>query len=206
VDSVIVKDKMSPVLTSDIALNRNRFTELSGDRHFRRYATDLFHQQCWCWGQDVLRPEGNWLLEVGFERIPPPPKRKDCSSSVYQLALSGGRCVILRGFGAFYGDPELGGIFLPRNQFAPSYFLRPILDCPPWSDSDLPKLEPPSNKNLDRCVRLTSQLCEWMHVYEVNVLTYLGLEHRRQTLATWPRGKRSLVNAEKLAAAWRRLS
>lgn len=169
-------------------------------------ANDQFNQQCWCWGRDILRPEGNWLLEVGFERIPPPPGRKDCSSSVYQLLLSGGRSVVLRGFGAFFGDPDFGGVFLSRNKFEPGYLSRPALDCPPWSDSDLPKMENLSRKNLDHCSRLISQLFLWMHEYEANVLRCLGLEYRQASLSSWPRGKRTLVCAEDFADAWRTLS
>ncbi|WDI42502.1 hypothetical protein [Bremerella sp. P1] len=171
-----------------------------------RSATDLFNQQCWCWGRDILRPEGNWLLDIGFQRIPPPPERKDCSSSVYQLLLSGGRCVVLRGFGAFYGDPCFGGVFLSRNKFEPSYLSRPALDCPPWSDSDLPKMEQFSPGNLGRCLDLIGGFFQWVHEYEANVLKRLGLEYRRATLSSWPRGKRTLIPAEEFAAAWQRLS
>ncbi|PQO27284.1 hypothetical protein C5Y96_17215 [Blastopirellula marina] len=169
-------------------------------------ATDLFNQQCWCWGRDIVRPEGNWLLEVGFERIPPPPERTDCSSSVYQLLLSGGRRVVLRGFGTFFGNPDFGGVFLSRNKFVPGYSSRPVLDRPPWSDTDLPEMEHLSQMNVDRCLGLTSEFFLWIHEYEANVLRHLGLEYRQATLSSWPRGKRTLVGAEDFAASWQRLS
>ena len=77
------------------------------------HAVGLLSQQAWCWGRDIQRPEGNWLLEIGFDRIEPPADRKNCSS-VYSLQLPRGRCVVLRGFGAFYGDRRRGGLELPE--------------------------------------------------------------------------------------------
>lgn len=69
-------------------------------RELRTQVVNLFSQQIWCWGQDVLCSEGNWLLELGFERIQPPKNRESCSS-VYVLELPRDRRVILRGFGVF---------------------------------------------------------------------------------------------------------
>ena len=44
------------------------------------HPVDLFSQQIWCWGCDIRRPEGNWLVELGFERMAPPANRESCSS------------------------------------------------------------------------------------------------------------------------------
>ena len=48
------------------------------------HAVGLLSQQIWCWGKDILRSEGNWLLHQGFTRLEPPVDREDCSS-VYTL-------------------------------------------------------------------------------------------------------------------------
>ncbi|HCK70757.1 MAG TPA: hypothetical protein DHW38_04195, partial [Planctomycetaceae bacterium] len=56
----------------------------------------------------------------GFRQFEPPESRKDCSS-VYSLELPDERVVVLRGFGVFYGDNRLGGIFMPRYEFRPMY-------------------------------------------------------------------------------------
>ena len=108
-----------------------------------QHAVDLLSQQVWCWGRDILRPEGNWLLEIGFDCIEPPADRKEYHS-VYSLELPRGRCVILRGFGAFYGDLRRGGVFLPRYEFRPRYTNHATLERPPWSDADLPNLNGPT--------------------------------------------------------------
>ena len=168
-------------------------------------AIGLLSQQVWCWGQDILRPKGNWLLETGFARLTPPEDRKDCSS-VYALELPGKRCVVLRGFGVFYGDQDHGGVFLPRYEFHPRYTTHSTLDCPPWSDSDLPMLCRPTDSQRHACATLTLELIDWIRSYEVNIIDRLGIAYRRQTLAKWNNGKRPYTPAEKFASAWRALS
>lgn len=168
-------------------------------------AVGLLSQQVWCWGRDILRPEGNWLLELGFDRIEPPADREDCSS-VYTLELPFGRRVMLRGFGVFYGDVQRGGVFLPRYEFCPRYTTHATLDCPPWSDADLPKLRAPTELQRTSCASLTLDLIEWIRSYEIGIVERLGIEYRRSTLKNWDNGKRTFVPAEKIASAWRELS
>ncbi|TWU11718.1 hypothetical protein CA54_05270 [Symmachiella macrocystis] len=174
-------------------------------RQLRTHAADLLSQQCWCWGQDILRAEGNWLLELGFKRIRPPKKRKDCSS-VYQLELSGGQSVVLRGFGVFFGDRARGGVFLPRYEFTPRFTSQFPLVSPPWSTSDLPALWTPTGDDLSLCAKLTLDLIDWIRSYEVNVIRCLGLEYRQATLSEWQDDKRKFFPAEQFASAWRELS
>lgn len=177
----------------------------SSDGNPIAHAVGLLNQQTWCWGRDVLRPEGNWLLEVGFDRIEPPADRQNCSS-VYTLELPRQRCVVLRGFGVFYGDGRRGGVFLPRYEFAPKYTTVSTLECPPWSNEDLPNLSPPTELQRNACASLVLDLIDWIRSYEVSVVERLGIEHRRQSLVTWDNGKRPFVPAERIASAWRELS
>ena len=168
-------------------------------------AVGLLNQQTWCWGRDILRPEGNWLCESGFARLKPPTDRED-STSVYQLELPGGRYVLLRGFGVFYGDRAYGGVFLPRFAFQPRYTTDATLDRPPWSDVDLPKLSSPTDWQRKACAALTIDLIDWIRSYEVHIIQRLGIEYRRRTLVKWDNGKRPFTPAEKFASAWRELS
>ncbi|MFI4876359.1 MAG: hypothetical protein ACIALR_13500 [Blastopirellula sp. JB062] len=199
-DSVIVQAKRA----STDAVQTSIETHDPGE--IRRHAVDLFNQQCWCWGRDVLRPEGNWLLERGFDKLQPPPERKECASSVYQLSLSRGRCVILRGFGAFYGDRELGGIFVSRTNFAPCYMSQATLDRPPWSNTDLPRSEPITPTNRRRYSRLLLGLIDWIFEYETDVADRLGLPYREETLFPWTQRKSVSIPAERFASSWRELS
>ena len=168
-------------------------------------AASLLSQQVWCWGRDIVRPEGNWLLQIGFDRIEPPAGREKCAS-VYTLAMPHGRCVVLRGFGVFYGDGQRGGIFLPRYEFQPRYTIHATLDCPPWSRADLPTLNPPTAPQQQACATLTLDLIDWIWHYEVNILEQLGIEYRRSTLLKWDDGTQPFVPAENMASAWRELS
>ena len=169
------------------------------------HAVGLLSQQVWCWGRDVLRPAGNWLLEVGFDRIEPPADRQGCSS-VYSLRLPGERCVVLRGFGVFYGDRRRGGVFLPRYEFSPKYTPSATLDRPPWSSADLPTLKAPTDPQRTACTSLTLDLLDWVRSYEVGIVERLGIEYRRSTLLQWGAGKQLLVPAEEIASAWRELT
>lgn len=164
----------------------------------------LLSQQIWCWGRDITRPEGNWLIEVGFERIEPPESRKDCPS-VYTLTLPHGRCVVLRGFGVFYGARQWGGVFLPRYEFQPQYTTHATLQPPPWSNEDLPKFSEPTESQRTCWAFLTLGLIDWIRAYEANIVERLGIEYRRSTLGGWDDGKRSFIPAEEMACAWRLL-
>ena len=168
-------------------------------------AVGLLCQQAWCWGQDILRPDGNWLLEIGFARLEPPSEREECAS-VYSLELPSGQCVVLRGFGVFYGDHERGAVFLPRYEFRPIYMKQSTFECPPWAVEDLPKLSAPTSAQRNACASLTLELIDWIRTYEVNIVECLGIEYRRRTLVKWDNGERLFTPAENFASAWRELS
>ena len=167
-------------------------------------AANLLSQQIWCWGRDILRSEGNWLLEIGFDRTEPPAHLED-SSSVYTLTLPPERFIVLRGFGVFFGDRERGGVFLPRYTFEPRYTTQGVLESPLWSNSDLPQLDVPTEPQRSSCVSLTFDLIDWIRSYEVDIVERLGIEYRRSALGRWDNGKRSVMPAEEMARMWRLL-
>lgn len=169
-----------------------------------RHAVGLLSQQVWCWGCDILRPEGNWLIEIGFKRIQPPAKRKGYSS-VYALELPKRRSIVLRGFGVFYGAHHRGGVFLPRYEFLPKYTKQSFLKCPPWSIADLPKLSTPTESQQSASMSLTLDLIDWILNYEMTVIQQLGIEYRRSTLLKWNDGKRPFLPAEEFLPAWQEL-
>ncbi len=171
----------------------------------QQWAADLLSQQVWCWGQDVKRPDGNWLTETGFLRKKPPENRKDCSS-VYTLEISTTTRIVLRGFGVFIGDDSTGGLFVERYGFTPKFSTKTKLDCPPWSDKDMPLFERPLPDQRYGCMLLLLRLLDWIRQYETDVATKLGIDYRRQTLIQWNNGKRRFIPAEQIGSAWRRLS
>ena len=137
-------------------------------------ASRLLSQQVWCWGRDIERSEGNWLMEIGFDRIEPEFKCDHCDS-IYTLELPNGKRVMLRAFGVFYGNDQKEGIYLPRYDFLPKYSRRLNIKNPPWEKKDLPKLNFPNNLEVSNCTFLVSELVNWIRTYEENVANVLGL-------------------------------
>ena len=173
------------------------------DKALSKHAVTLLSQQIWCWGRDILRSEGNWLLEIGFERIEPPPEeRENTSSSVYSLTLPNGGEIVLRGYGIFYGDKRYGGIFLPRYEFLPLYTTISTLQSPPWTKKDLPALEHPIESQIIDYSALVKDLVDWIHAYEQEIVDQLGVEYRRFTLSGWDDGTRTVIAAEEIVDEW----
>lgn len=167
-------------------------------------ATDLLNQQIWCWGQDIMRPEGNWLIAVGFERLTAPTGAQ--YPSLYTLKLPHERHVILRGFGVLYTDTKLGSIFLPRYNFKPLYTKQVNLNRPLWTKADLPRLKRPARNQRQAFSELTSGLIQWIWRYEADVAERLGTAYRRATLIDWDDGAKAVVPAEHVVSAWHALS
>jgi len=168
-------------------------------------AVALLSQQVWCWGQDVLRPEGNWLIETGFDRIEPPTEHEHRHSH-YSLDLPRKRCVVPCGFGVFYGDLRWGGVFLPRFEFKPTYTVVSKLRRPPWTASDIPTIPSPTDVQRSYCASLTLGLIDWIQSYEATIVERLGVEYRRSTLVKWDDGERLSTPAEEMASAWQSLA
>jgi hypothetical protein len=171
----------------------------------KQWATDLLSQQIWCFGQDVIRPAGNWLLEIGFQRTPPPEHREECSS-VYTLPIRDQARIVLRGFGIYFGDDDRGGLFIERYGFSPKVSADPRLECPPWSNSDMPAFHTPNTRQRDNTAMMLLELLDWIRQYECRVAARLGIQYRRDSLVHWNNGKRPFIPAEQIASSWRKLS
>ena len=165
-------------------------------------ASRLLSQQVWCWGQDIERSEGNWLMEIGFDRIEPEFKCDHCDS-IYTLELPSGKRVMLRAFGVFYGNDQKEGIYLPRYDFLPKYSRRLNIKNPPWEKKDLPKLNFPNNLEVSNCTFLVSELVNWIRTYEENVVNILGLDYRKSTLLEWIKIRGLVIPAEDMVSEWK---
>ncbi len=165
-------------------------------------ASRLLSQQVWCWGRDIERSEGNWLMEIGFDRIEPEFKCDHCDS-IYTLELPSGKRVMLRAFGVFYGNNQKEGIYLPRYDFLPKYSRRLNIKNPPWEKKDLPKLNFPNNLEVSNCIFLVSELVNWIRTYEENVVNILGLDYRKSTLLEWIKIRGLVIPAEDMVSEWK---
>lgn len=166
-----------------------------------RRGTMLLNQQFWLWGQDIRRAEGNLLIEHGF--VAERPAAGVRGSTRYEVALGGGRVVVLWGFGLFYGDPERGGLYLGRFRLAPRLGgWDPARGV--WEPSRLPRFAPPgAGDDWRRTGDLLVPALAWIGRYKAWIATAFGTEYRRRCLAPWPR---PVCGAAETASHWGRLS
>ncbi len=163
------------------------------------WGTRLLTQQCWNWGCDVRRPEGNLLLEAGFTRVRPPTGVT--GNTLYALHPSPETQIILWSFGIFFGQAASGGLLLNRFRFAPHSMDTPTLPLTIWTQEHLPPLHRPAAADRERLALLLAGLLDWISAYESTVLAEQGVAYREACLAQWSRRKLGVPAAE-LPARW----
>ena len=171
---------------------------------FISHAISLLSQQIWCWGRDIRRKQGNWLLELGFERVKP-PANVEVEDSVYVLKLTENRSIILRGFGVYYRDNAHGAIFLPRYEFIPGYTTNLTLEQPLWTYDELPELYFPTESEWDSYITMLADLVNWIQTYEQTVIETHGVEYRKSTLIEWDNGERKVIDPKEVAGEWEKV-
>ena len=162
---------------------------------------ELLHQQCWNWGRDIVRPEGNLLLEAGFLKCRPPDG--EAGSSCYTLTLPDGDRLMLWGFGILYVSPREGGVYLNRYQFRPVWLPEEAVDKPIWKPDMIPTgyAPPPPHIPVDLTVAAIRRIAD----YEDWVLARYGLGYRLLVLRQWKQPSRRLP-PQTLPQAWRTLA
>lgn len=168
------------------------------------FAIALFSQEIWCWGQDILRPEGNWLIEQGFELIRPPVEDKKLKN-IYIIEPAEGRQIMLRGFGVIYTDTRFGSIYLPRYEFIPYYSASHELEILPWNVDCIPGFAPPFGVQRRYSALMLRELIQWIANYESNILQTLGYDYRLSTLEEWDDGKRVIIPPDDISLQWEKL-
>lgn len=168
--------------------------------YWQRGAT-LLHQQCWCWGQDVRRPEGNLLLGYGFDRSRPPAHVS--GSSRYTLHREGRR-ITLWGFGIAWEYDGCGGIYVNRYCFVPRWMGQAASVDTVWQASQLAGVSRPcTRREIRRSRRLLQQLMRFIAGYERWVTANYGIDYRRRTLAGW---SHTNIPADRMAIEWELLA
>lgn len=165
--------------------------------------TKLLTQQCWYWGCDVRRPEGNLLLALGFDRTRPP--EGVAGSTMYALAPAPDAQVILWSFGVFLGRAGAGGLFLDRFRFEPLLVDQATLPPAIWQVEQLPSRGRAVDADRTRLAALLGDLLRWVIAYEQTVLAVQGLAYREACLDQWSRRKLGLP-ADALVPAWQALA
>lgn len=172
------------------------------------FATKLLDQQMWCWGQDVIRPKGNALIDYGFQRYSPKASAGEKAIGHYILKsinneTTGTRSeftVGLWGSGVYFGEPELGGVYIRRFGFAGVAMNHNCpVECIDAPDEFIPYAVPPESVQQISFMELFKKACRWMAAYETWCLNRLGLEYRQQCLKNW---NKAIVNADQTSSAW----
>ena len=170
-------------------------------RTVRRFGGKLMEQQVWCWGRDVEHPDGNLLIDFGFDRYR--DRDTDDRSTCYRLERDQLH-VSLWGFGMFFGNRELGGLYLDRFDFCPKWAPVESLSLAIHWPDELPAFARPQGRLQWNCARkLWKASLLWIANYEAWIRSTVGLSYRRDCVAMW---LRPFVRAEKISAAWRFLS
>lgn len=147
------------------------------------HARRLLDQQFWLWGQDIARLRKNGLVSYGFERHVAPTGLQ--SSSFYALDEVRGRSVGLWGFGTFFGQASVGGLFLKRYCFGPCVTTS---ERPPrcWAFDQWPSHHPPVTSDDRGIVRqLLDGFLTWIVEYELWIDYHAPRGHRARCLRDW---------------------
>lgn len=168
----------------------------------------LFDQQCWCWGRDIVSPQGNLLSQYGFVKLKPPPEQHGGSLYLWRDYNDDGsvrRLVGLWGFGIYYATPQHGALFLRRFEFQPRWVSNPLpinamQVSPIWRPDQLDLF---ASQPDDGMTALFKQALTWLADYEAWVVQQRGHVYRHISLSQWLH--RPVVPVRYIADVWRAL-
>lgn len=169
-------------------------------RRVRRFAQRLLSQQLWCWGRDIECQSGNLLLQHGFLRCR--AHVAEDSSTCYRID-DDRKHIAVWGFGVFYGERRLGGLYINRFDFHPHWAGIESLSLGIHLPDDLPVFAMPQTRSQwARAHRLCRNLLRWLEDYERWVHRHATVKFRRNCIAEW---RDPVVMAEDVPSAWRML-
>ncbi|MEP3477740.1 MAG: hypothetical protein ABJZ55_00690 [Fuerstiella sp.] len=144
----------------------------------RNFGLQLTAQQLWCWGRDIECPDGNLLLQYGFDQHR--YRGKSERSTCYRLDDEDLH-VSMWGFGVFFGHRDWGGLFLSRFDFCPTWAPIESLLLAIHQIADLPAFVRPNGAVQWRCAhQLWKSLLQWMTGYERWVKKTAGIDYRHE--------------------------
>lgn len=167
----------------------------------KKFGELLLHHQCWFFGRDIMHPDGNLLTQYGFKRLKAPKK---AGTNRYRIEIDRSVEIDLWGFGLFYGDKRLGGLFIRRYDFSPQRFETGKLGTRIFKSEQLPcNRRPVTGVEIDAVKQLTRRAVEWILVYEAWIEEVCGKEWRRKCLREW---SNSEFPARRIKTNWQKLA
>jgi len=163
----------------------------------QRRGMALLNQQCWLWGQDIKRAEGNLLLLHGFERLRAPAGQSGSSQYTLRVGVAGENGleeplqVRLWGFGVYFGRER--GIFVNRFEFMPR--AAELADL--WQGREMTQLR------RARDLALLPPALRWIASYEAWARDDFGVAYRRACLRDW---EAAVGDPGSITVAWRELA
>lgn len=162
-------------------------------------------KQLWCLGQDIRRPEGNLMMEYGFERNR--PGTNVMGSSAYSLN-DGTTQVVVWGWGIAIAEAGKGALWIRRNNFDPQW--SPIEEIPStvFRPEDLPRSMVPSTPEEEgHALHLFQTLCSTLAKYETWIDLNQQSSYRADILARHPsRRQEDTTETHDMAGQWLTLS
>ena len=164
----------------------------------KRFAEILLHQQLWLLGKDIKAPNGNLLINYGFEQVRPP--KETSGSTNYIVKIDGQISMVLWGYGIYYGYGINKGVYIGRYNVYPKLINEEPLNLPIWAPSKLPRMKlPESEEEWEYSFRLMSELFEWLARYEEWVNFIMGGSYREDCLKDW---KQQIVSSDEAGWVW----
>ena len=140
--------------------------------YFLRDLAEGIQQQMYFWGQDVIRPEGNFLIDQGFKRSPSTGLK---GTSCYRREWQQGHVELYGSCAGWYG--ENGGFS----------FIRPWKRCAVWRSGQTTPIPGSWQKEFidrsatkDDLYQASLPFLDWLISYEYAVLARFGRAHRQQ--------------------------
>jgi hypothetical protein len=172
---------------------------LPSPRTLKRQLSRLMGQQFWLFGYDIRQPEGNILLDLGFEKCRPPEGSR-FTTSRYVLREADGGAVALWGFRMYVSAGDPGGLYISRNGVNPLIHTCGDVLGEDWDPARCALLHAPNSLGeLELARTLLLRAIEWICWYEEEIVRRLGPDHRQEAVAAW---KHACCPAHRLNQEW----
>lgn len=151
-------------------------------------------RQLWCLGQDIRRPEGNLLIEYGFERNR--PGVSVMGSSAYSLD-DGSTQLTVWGWGIAIAKEGQGALWIRRNNFEPQWSPIEKMPSTVFRPEDLPRSVAPSTTIEEAgALELFHALCDTLTKYETWISLNTESSYRTDVLSRHASRRQEVVAVE----------
>jgi hypothetical protein len=149
-------------------------------RDSRRTLAGLVHQQCWLWGCDIRRREGNVLVAHGVRRLPAPAGVE--GSSAYHARVDARTDLALWGFGLALLPADGDALLLERFRPCPATVSDGAQLRRSWHVSHLPTR---THSDAPQSWWRVLTAFDWIAAYEAWVQCTVGPAWRERCLHGW---------------------